>query len=68
VSAAEGQAARSAISRRIACAKDQGFCAYHNGMPVPHVDIAAPALDDMNRAMGALRDIQSVCRQPAPAG
>lgn len=69
VSAAEGQAAQSEFfARRIACAKNQGFCASDNGMPVDYVEIVSPTPEDLDRALGALRQAQSVCLQASPAG
>jgi hypothetical protein len=66
VSAAEGQVAGAPFSRRIACAKDQGFCTYYTGMPYPYVDIPASTAEDMDRALRALRALDSICRKPPP--
>jgi hypothetical protein len=67
VSAAGGQVAQSAFSRRIACAADQGACASNTGMPVAFVDLAAPTPEDFDRAMDALRRLQAICRSTPPA-
>lgn len=67
-SAAEGQASQSeSFARRIACADNQGLCASDNGMPVDYVEIVSPTPEDLDRALGALRQAQSVCLQaPLP--
>lgn len=67
VSASTGQASVSPFSRRIACAKQHGFCASNTGMPVPFVDIAAPTAQDLERAMTALRQLQATCGKTAGA-
>lgn len=66
VSTATGQIRHSAFAREIACAKDQGFCVNYTGLPVPFVGIAAPTAEDFDRALGALRAIDAVCRSSAP--
>lgn len=67
VSAADGQVAQSRFSRRIACASKYGMCASNTGRPVPFVDIAAPTAEDMDRALEALRQLQTACQKPDPA-
>lgn len=68
ISAAEGQAGESEFfARRIACAEDQGLCTSDNGFPADYVEIVSPTLEDLDRALGALRRAQSVCLQaPLP--
>jgi hypothetical protein len=63
VSAAEGQASQSAYSRRISCAANKAGCATFNGGPVGYIEIAGQSLEDLDRALGALRQAQAICAQ-----
>lgn len=67
ISGAQGQVGQSAVSRRIACAEVHGACASYTGMPVPFVEIASPTLNDLERALGALRRLQTLCKMAPPA-
>jgi hypothetical protein len=63
VSAAEGQASQSAYSRRIACAANKAGCATFNGAPVGYIEIAGQSPEDLDRAVGAMRQAQEICAQ-----